>query len=290
MPCGVRCNGAVVGLIRRLFGRAPPAIPDQLWDDTLRGLPFLARLAENDLDRLREMASRFLADHRISGAGGFVVSDEVALSIAAQACLPVLNLTLALYDDMAAVIVYPSAFIVRHSEMDDAGVVHEWESAMAGEALDAGGAVVLSWEDAEQDHEWDDGGNLVIHEFAHKIDMGSGGANGCPPFLDEFHRGIDPRQWTAVFASAFENFCTRVDALERQLPADFDEERDDHLDRYAELAQALPMDPYGAENPAEFFAVASEAFFALPQPLAAAYPQVLELLEKYYRQQAILAA
>ena len=202
--------------------------------------------------------------------------------------MPVLNLTLDLYQDMAAVIVYPSAFIVRHSEVDDAGVVHEWEAPMAGEALDAGGAVVLSWEDAQEDHAWDDGGNLVIHEFVHKIDMGSGGANGCPPFLAQFHQSILPAHWTTVFSAAYEDFCRRVDAFERHLPAGFDEEDDSHLERYAELAQALPMDPYGAEAPAEFFAVASEAFFTRPAPLGAAYPQVLELLEQYYRQKAIL--
>ena len=273
-----------MGLIKRLFGRAPPQIPDRLWDNTLHRMPFLDRLDDEERIRLRELAARFLAGHAISGANGFIVTDEVALCIAAQACLPVLNLTLALYDDMAGVIVYPSAFIVRHSEIDEAGVVHEWEAPMAGEALDAGGAVVLSWEDAEQDHAWDDGGNLVIHEFVHKIDMGSGGANGCPPFLAEFHRGIDPQHWTTAFSDAYGDFCARVEALERRLPADFDEDDDSHAGHYAELAQSLPMDPYGAENPAEFFAVASEAFFALPGPLSVAYRQVFELLEQYYRQ------
>jgi Mlc titration factor MtfA (ptsG expression regulator) len=279
-----------MGLIKRLFGRAPARIPDTLWQQALAGMPFLARLQDDELQRLRELSSRFLATHAIGGAGGFTVTDDIALSIAAQASLPVLNLTLDLYGDMAGVIVYPSAFIVRQSETDDAGVVHEWEATMAGEALDAGGAVVLSWQDALEDHAWDDGGNLVIHEFVHKIDMGSGGANGCPPFIAEYHRAISPARWTRVFSAAYDDFCRRVDRLERQLPPDFDEDDDSHLERYAELADALPMDPYGAENPAEFFAVASEAFFARPAPLAAAYGQVLELLELYYLQKAIRPA
>lgn len=276
-------------LIRRLFRRAPPRIPGRLWAEALDSMPCLARLQDGDLRRLQALTERFLAEHAISGAGGFAVTDEIALRIAAQACLPVLNLTLDLYRDMAGVIVYPSAFIVRHSEVDEAGVVHEWEAPMAGEALDAGGAVVLSWEDALEDHEWDDGSNLVIHEFVHKIDMGSGGANGCPPFLAEFHQGIDPARWTRVFTAAYEDFRRRVDAMERRLPVDFDEDDDEHLDRYAELAQGLPMDPYGAENPAEFFAVASEAFFVQPAALAAAYGQVVELLEQYYLQKALRA-
>jgi Mlc titration factor MtfA (ptsG expression regulator) len=274
-------------LIRRLFRRTPPQIPGTLWNDAMHSMPFLARLDDDERRRLQALTERFLAEHAISGAGGFTVTDDIALRIAAQACLPVLNLTLDLYRDMAGVIVYPSAFIVRHSEMDEAGVVHEWEAPMAGEALDAGGAVVLSWEDALEDHAWDDGGNLVIHEFVHKIDMGSGGANGCPPFLAEFHQRIVPAYWTTVFSAAYDDFCRRVDAIERRLPANFDEDNESHLDRYAQLAQSLPMDPYGAENPAEFFAVASEAFFTRSAPLAAAYGQVIELLEHYYLQKAI---
>ena len=275
-------------LISRLFRRAPARIPDALWSDAIHGMPFLARLDEDELRRLQALTESFLATHAVSGAGGMTVTDDIALCIAAQACLPVLNLSLDLYNDMAGVIVYPSAFIVRHSETDEAGVVHEWEAPMAGEALDAGGAVVLSWEDAQEDHAWDDGSNLVIHEFVHKIDMGSGGANGCPPFVVQFHQGISPAHWTRVFSAAYEDFCQRVDAFERRLPADFDEEDERHLERYAELAEALPMDPYGAVDPAEFFAVASEAFFTRPAALAAAYPQVIELLEQYYRQKATL--
>ena len=271
-------------LLNRLFRRAAPDIDEAQWQQAVQAMPFLHRLDADDLARLKSLAARFLDTHAVSGAGDFEVGNEVALRIAAQACLPVLNLTLDLYDDMAGVIVYPAAFVVRHSEVDEAGVVHEWEAAMAGEALDAGGAVVLSWEDAQEDHLWDDGGNLVIHEFVHKIDMGSGGANGCPPFLAQFHAGIDPARWKAAFSTAYDDFCARVDALERQLPPDFDDENEHHLDLYADLAQALPMDPYGSEAPAEFFAVASEAFFARPAPLRRTYPQVFELLEQYYRQ------
>jgi Mlc titration factor MtfA (ptsG expression regulator) len=273
-----------VKLLNRLFRRAAPDIDEAQWQQAVQAMPFLHRLDADDLARLKSLAARFLDTHAVSGASDFEVGNDVALRIAAQACLPVLNLTLDLYDDMAGVIVYPAAFMVRHSEVDDAGVVHEWEAAMAGEALDAGGAVVLSWEDAQEDHLWDDGGNLVIHEFVHKIDMGSGGANGCPPFLAQFHAGIDPAHWKAAFSAAYDDFCARVDALERQLPPEFDDENEHHLDLYADLAQALPMDPYGSEAPAEFFAVASEAFFARPAPLRRTYPQVFELLEKYYRQ------
>jgi hypothetical protein len=279
-----------MNLIRRLLRRPAPPIPDAPWRDALETMPFLDRLNAEETGRLRGLCAEFLARHRVGGAAGFEMTDAIAIRIAAQACLPVLNLTLALYDDIAGVIVYPSAFMVRHSEIDEAGVVHEWDAEMAGEALDAGGAVVLSWEDAREDADWDDGGNLVIHEFVHKIDMRDGNANGCPPFLPAFHRELDAGEWKAAFSAAYADFCGRVDVLEARLPRHFDPERRDHAELYAELAEALPLDPYAAEHPAEFFAVASEAFFCWPGPLAEAYPQVYALLAGYYRQQTLSSA
>jgi MtfA peptidase len=201
--------------------------------------------------------------------------------------LPVLNLSLDLYKDMAGIIVYPSAFIVPQREMDEAGVMHEWQAPVAGEALDAGGAVVLSWEDVEDIDA--PGFNVVIHEFAHKIDMGDGMANGCPPFLAAYHDGISPQAWQQAFTAAYDDFSRRVDALERLLPPDFDENNVFHADIYDELCAKLPLDPYAANHPAEFFAVASEAFFVLPQPLFDAYPKVYRLLALYYRQDPMTA-
>lgn len=279
-----------MNLIRRLLRRPAPPIPETLWRDALQAMPFLDRLSAGESERLRGLCGEFLARHRVGGAAGFEMTDAIATRIAAQACLPVLNLTLALYDDLAGVIVYPSAFMVRHSEIDEAGVVHEWDAEMAGEALDAGGAIALSWEDAREDADWDDGGNLVIHEFVHKIDMRDGSANGCPPFLPAFHRGLDAREWKAAFSAAYADFCGRVDAMEARLPRRFDPDREEHADLYAELAEALPLDPYAAEHPAEFFAVASEAFFCRPEPLADAYARVHALLAAYYRQQTLPSA
>src|SRR5690606_38731514 len=122
-----------------------------------------------------------------------LLTDETAVMIAVQASLPVLNLTLDLYGDMAGIIVYPAAFIVPQQSIDEAGVVHEWHEPVSGEAVDAGGAVVLSWEDAQDSAS--PGYNVVIHEFAHKLDMADGYANGCPPFFPAYHKDIDPMQW-----------------------------------------------------------------------------------------------
>ncbi|HYD79692.1 MAG TPA: M90 family metallopeptidase [Paucimonas sp.] len=267
--------------LRRFFGREKPVIPDTLWRSAVSDLPFLERLSDEDLARLKEACETFLHRKSVSGAAGLDISDEIAVAIAIQACLLVLNLTLDLYDDMPGVIVYPSEFIVPRSEVDEAGVVHEWEEPLAGEALDAGGAVVLSWEDVEQGDALGEGYNVVIHEFAHKIDMGRGAANGCPPFLPAFHRDISPREWQHVFSEAYADFSRRVDHLERQAA------RAVRASRSESWANELPLDPYAASNPAEFFAVASEAFFLTPEYLAEDYPDVYRLLACYYRQETL---
>jgi Mlc titration factor MtfA (ptsG expression regulator) len=269
---------------RRLIGRERARIPDELWQSCTTRLPFLSSLPTADDARLKALSEQLLDTKTVTGADGLEVTDEMAVLIAAQACLLVLNLTLDLYDDMAGIIVYPSAFIVPMSEMDEAGVVHEWQEPLSGEAMHAGGAVVLSWEDASGAVPAAAPYNVVIHEFAHKIDMDRGSANGCPPFLPALHPRLDGKTWRDAFSEAYENFCERVDSLDARLPADFDEESPVHAALYGDLMAVLPMDPYAAHHPAEFFAVASEAFFVRPEPLAQQYPRVFALLAEYYRQ------
>ena len=272
--------------LRQQLDPTPPAIPEAMWQSTLRALPFLDFLPESDKAKLKSLTEQLLAHTPFSGAAGLTLTDEMAVWIAAQAALPVLNLSLSLYDDMSAVIVVPDAVPIRRQMMDDDGVVHEWEEMLAGEAVDMGGAVLLSWpdiagtqsEDAPLPH------NVVIHEFAHKIDMGRGGANGYPPFLAGLHAREDFADWASVFSAAFDDFCDRVDRLDASLGTDFDPDQDEHATRYELLAGELPMDPYAATDPAEFFAVASEAFFVAPSRLAQAYPEVYRLLTRYYRQ------
>jgi Mlc titration factor MtfA (ptsG expression regulator) len=273
--------------LRRLFPRNKPHIPEPLWQDCVRRLHFLDRLSANDLARLKALSEILLDTKPITGAGGLEVTDEIAVLIAIQACLIVLNLTLDLYDDMAGIIVYPSAFVVPQREVDEAGVVHEWREPLAGEAVEAGGAVILSWEDAECVEAFTAGQNLVIHEFAHKIDMGRGTANGCPPFLSAYHHDADVNLWQQSFSTGYAHFINRVYALDAQLPEDFDMNKAGDAAHYDALIAALPMDPYAATHPAEFFAVASEAFFVRPQPLAADYPEIYRLLAEYYRQEPL---
>jgi Mlc titration factor MtfA (ptsG expression regulator) len=275
--------------LRQLLQRHKPQIPEPLWRDCLARLPFAQRLDAGELARLKQLSERLLAAKTMTGAGGLELSDEIATLVAMQAALLVLNLTLDLYDDMPGVVVYPSAFIVPQKMTDRIGVVHEWREPLAGEAVQAGGAVILSWEDVEQGHARTSR-NVVIHEFAHKIDMLRGHPNGYPPFLAAFHRELDPLRWQRAFTAAYDDFVRRVDALDRRLPHDFDDDNPEHAARYDAMFDVLPMDPYGATNPAEFFAVASEVFFVQPQPLAADYPEIYRLLAQYYRQDPLGSA
>ena len=279
--------------VRGWLNRPPPQIPEPLWVSTIAQLPFLGYLSERDQQRLRKLTEALLHKKPFSGAAGFELSDATAVLIAVQAALPVLNLSLDLYDDLSAVIVTADAFPIRQQVVDNSGVVHEWEETLAGVAIDMGGAVLLSWPDLSpttQNQDNSPAHNLVIHEFAHKIDMRRGGANGYPPFLAGLHERADLGDWSGVFSRAYDDFCSRIDEIESRLPEDFDPDDARPARRHDTLLPDLPMDPYASRDPAEFFAVASETFFVSPAALAGAYPQVYRLLAHYYLQDPLASA
>ena len=232
---------------RRRRVLAKHRIDDALWQRATRPLAFLPRTP-----KLRELALLFLAEKDFVGAHELEVTDVMRLSIAAQACLPILELGLDWYAGWHGIVVYPGDFRVRRREIDEDGVVHEWEDDLAGEAM-PGGPVVLSWDALAHDPAI----NVVIHEFAHKLDMLNGEADGVPPL----HAGMDRRAWLAVFEQAFEGFCDAVDR-----------------------GKDTWLDPYAAEHRSEFFAVISEAFFREPQETRRRYPDVYEQLARFYRQ------
>ena len=240
---------------RRVLRRA--ALPDELWRAALAAQPFLAIYDDGELARLREKVVLFLSGKSIVGAAGHTVTPLQRTIIACQACVLVLNLDLALYDDFENVVVYPGEFLPAREWEDEYGVVHRDDGALAGEAME-GGPVMLSWPDVEASADWEATGmNLVIHEFAHKIDMRGGGVNGCPPLPSD----ISPLQWQKTLQDAYDDFCRRVDA---------DED--------------TTIDPYACEDPGEFFAVLSEVFFADPLLLQEEYALVYKLFAAYYRQ------
>jgi Mlc titration factor MtfA (ptsG expression regulator) len=233
------------------------ALPDALWREALAALPFLDLYTDAELARLRDVVVLFLDAKGIVGARGHRVTPRQRVVIAVQACVPVLNLDLSFYDGFENVIVYPDEFVPGWEWEDEAGVVHKNDGALAGEAMPRG-PVVLSWPDVEASADWEATGmNLVIHEFAHKIDMVNGDANGCPPLP----AGMPVREWRRTLAAAYDDFCARQDRRED-----------------------TEIDPYAAESPAEFFAVLSEVFFADPLLLRHEYPDVYAQFARFYRQ------
>ncbi|MFZ3323429.1 MAG: M90 family metallopeptidase [Usitatibacter sp.] len=233
---------------------------------------FMRGLDAAEKARLEALSEAFMRKKRYSGTHGLEVTGEMRLDIAAQAAILVLELGIEWYGGWTDVIVYPAQFAPEREVMDEAGVVHLTNDPMAGEAW-LGGPVILSYEDVAMTGDEDArvaGYNVVIHEFAHKLDMRNGEPNGFPPL----HADMDPRKWKRAFASAYEDFCAEVDAADA-LPGGDDMQ--DALD-------ALAIDPYAAESPAEFFAVASEAFFETPELLMPAYPDVYAQLKAFYRQ------
>jgi Mlc titration factor MtfA (ptsG expression regulator) len=221
---------------------------EKLWRSATREFPFLKQHGE----KLQTLVLLFLAEKDFVGAHGLQVTDAMRVAIAAQACLPILELGLDWYSGWSGVVVYPGDFRVRRSEVDEDGVLHEWDDELAGEAM-PGGPVVLSWDTAANDPDI----NVVIHEFAHKLDMLNGAANGMPPL----HAGMDHHAWRAAFADAYRGFCDSVDR-----------------------GKDTWLDPYAAEHPAEFFAVVSEAFFEQPAETRRRYADVYDQLKLFYRQ------
>lgn len=263
-------------LLRSLFGSTPaPSIPDALWQSTLSDYPFLAALAPGEANTLKALAERFLAEKELDGAGGLELDNAARVAIAAQAALPILGLGIEYYRGWTGILVYPDEFIIPREVMDADGVVHAYDEEAAGEAWD-GGPVILSWADAAPNDIA--GYNVVIHEFAHKIDLLSGDASGVPPLHHDV--GCSADAWTAVLLDSYDDFVASVEAAEASVPRHMDPESE-AADRYF---AHLPLDAYAATDPGEFFAVSSEAFFVHPWPLKTAYPAWYALLARFYRQ------
>jgi len=240
-------------LDRRIIQRS--TINAAQWEEAMSALPLLKGMTLDDRKQLCELAILFLHRKVFEGAQGFVVTQSMALIIALQACLPILKLGLHVYNGWYSVIVYPSGFAPKRVVTDEYGVEHHVQSNLSGESW-LKGPVVLSWDDSEYAGVID-GHNLVIHEFAHKLDMQNGAANGFPPL----HKGMDRSAWVSAFSEGFKDFQNKCD-------------RGKHIG----------IDCYAASSPAEFFAVLSEVFFERPDVIQHYYPAVYDQLSHYYRQ------
>lgn len=261
-----------------------PEIPAPLWLATVSSYDFLAQLSLQEQAKLRALAAVFLQRKRFHGAHGLQVSDAMALEIAAQACLLLLHWgpphqALSWYDDFVGIVVHPGDAVARRVLRDDVGVVHYYDEVVMGEAME-GGPVMLSWQaigasrsNADQPHDaHGHSANVVIHEFAHKIDMRNGHADGCPPLPPAFMGSQSARQareiWQAAWAPAYDSFCDQVSIAER-------------------FGGQVPwLDAYGATAPAEFFAVTCEAFFVAPERFALEFPTLDPLLRALFKPHA----
>ena len=248
---------------RRQRALTTHALPDDEWNAALHELPFLDHYAPEALGRLRDLTTLFLVEKSIvsgatSGEHVLEVTPHMRIMIGVQACLLILGRGATVaeamrdYDGWENVVVYPGDFPRTFDFEDEAGVVHQMDEPIAGESWE-GGPVLLSWPAVEAGY-YETGMALVIHEFAHKIDMIDGEVNGLPPL---------PASERAAFLeaidAAYSHFCGRV---ERNLPTD--------------------IDPYGAESIDEFFAVTCEVFFAEPELLVLEYPNYFARLQSYF--------
>ena len=247
-------------------------IPAPLWQGTLDQCPFLLNLGAAELTRLRELTSLFLQEKEFHGAQGLVVTDAMAVTIAAQACLPVLHLgpgtqPLRWYDDFVGIVVHPDEVLARREVVDEIGIVHEYDEPLAGEAMHEG-PVMLSWQDVAASSS-ETGYNVVIHEFVHKLDLRDGTADGCPPLSAGFMGHASARaaraHWLATLEAYYQEFREAVIKAERF------------------GAESPWLDPYGAEAVDEFFAVASEAYFVNRERFAREFPALLPLLDAFFR-------
>lgn len=245
---------------RRILARHP--LDPVLWADVCRQTPILDGLSAEELRLLGERAVLFLQDKHLSALPGVELDDSRRLLLAAQAQLPLLHLPeLNWYQGFHELVLYPDDFVSPQKHRDPAGVIHEFDDERSGETS-LQGPVILAWPGVESGGGWD-AYNLVIHELAHKLDMLDGTANGLPPL----HGDMRLSDWAGAMQAAY-------DELNHQL------DRNPHAH--------TGIDPYAAENPAEFFAVTSEYFFTAPDLLHQAYPKVYMQLKLFYRQDPLV--
>lgn len=245
----------LLGLLRRRRLLGESLAPAQR-EVIVRHVPLVAKLPTPLAARHEGLVRLFLAEKEFVGCAGLSVTDDMRWSIAAQACLLLLNRHAGCFDDLRTVLVYPEAFYVEHEEVDELGVAHHGRRLLSGESWSEG-QVVVSWADAKRGGALSaDGHNVVIHEFAHQLDGADGSVNGAPPLAG----AMDAQRWAQTMRAGYETLVAAV----------------------ARGQQGL-IDDYGATHPAEFFAVLSEVFYEQSNALARDYPELYECMQAVYR-------
>jgi len=220
-----------------------------------KNVPYFYSMPSDIQLQLKQHVMVFLQEKNFFGFEGVVIDDEIKVTIAAQACLLLLNRKTNYYSKLKSIYVYPAAFVTKHESRDAAGVLQNKPRVLSGESWELG-KVILSWKDSKQGAQvFNDGHNVVIHEFAHQLDQETGLANGAP-----FLKSKKNQCWSHVLASEFEQ-----------------------LQSLAQKGMPTLLDHYGATNPAEFFAVASEVFFERPGEMKHQHSALYEQLKGFYR-------
>ncbi len=244
---------------RKLLESPTPAHWRQILD---RNVPGLRALPEGQLETLLALTRVFLEEKNFEGAGGLEMTDEVRVTIAAQACLLLLGRSddvcgARVYPALQSIVVYPDEYVAPLEEYQPDGTVYDGPEERSGESWSQG-AVAISWADAMAGAaDPADGDNVVLHEFAHQLDEETGESNGVPPLPSPGAHA----EWARVMTREYDEFVRRVDRNKRVL-----------------------LDEYAAEDPAEFFAVATEFFFEKPRALRSKHPDLYEQLSSFYHQ------
>lgn len=227
------------------------------WETILTSnLPVYSALEVDEKIRLQQLIHLFITKKLFVGCGGLTITDNIKVTIAAEACLLLLNHPkTAVYTKLYSVLVYPGAFKTEREQPQPDGTVAMASHNVSGESW-SNGKVVLSWDDVVAGaSDFTDGQNVVLHEFAHQLDSHSGSTNGAPPLRPNSYGA-----WSKVLSEEFED-----------------------LQKACFRRHKTVMDKYGATNPAEFFAVATETFFEKPQQLYSKHQELYEELSQYYQ-------
>lgn len=227
------------------------------WREILkRRVPYVRSLPADLQLRLKQHIQVFVAEKAFIGCNGLHVNDEMRVTIAAQACLLILNRASGNYPRLRQILIYPDSFVVARDHTDGMGVAHRARQVLAGESWSEG-QVILSWQDTLHGAAFvDDGQNVAIHEFAHQLDQETGSANGAPLLARRAHY----QRWSQVLSAEFAALQARATRGEPSLFSD-----------------------YGATDPAEFFAVISEVFFEQPARMADAHPDLYREVSQFYQ-------
>jgi len=251
---GIAAEPTLVALRRRALRAQPfPAA----WREILKqNVPYVRHLPADLQLQLKRHVQVFIAEKEFVGCADLNITDEIRVTIAAQACLLLLNKRADYYPELQHILVYPNSFVVNRERADVTGVMHEQRQVLSGESWTQG-KVILSWRDVLAGaKEIADGRNVVIHEFAHQLDHHDGNANGFPLITNRHLR----RRWSEIFTREFTQ-----------------------LQHQATQQQPTVLDYYGATNPGEFFAVATETFFEQAAKLEVHHPAMFKLLCDFYK-------